>query len=176
MYKQHGTALRGLLAEGHLERDSESIDKFLLTVHDIPIHNLLKPDPQLRDILLKINPSIRKFVFTASVSHHAQRCLEALGIADLFEGIIDVKDCKLETKHSLSSFHAAMAKAGIKDPEGCVFLDDSLKNIETARSIGWRSVLVGRTGRDCGKEISSEHAEVEIDRIHQLPEVFPELF
>jgi len=38
------------------------------------------------------------------------------------------------------------------------------------------SVLVGRTGRDCGKEITSEHAEVEIDRIHQLPEVFPELF
>lgn len=139
LYKQHGTALRGLLAEGHLERDSKSIDKFLQTVHDIPIHTLLKPDPQLRDILMKINPSIRKFVFTASVSHHAQRCLEALGIADVFDGIIDVNDCKLETKHSLSSFQAAMEKAGIKDPEGCIFLDDSLKNIETARSVGWRS-------------------------------------
>mmetsp|Transcript_4903 Transcript_4903/g.12313 ORF Transcript_4903/g.12313 Transcript_4903/m.12313 type:complete len:133 (-) Transcript_4903:974-1372(-) len=127
-------------------------------------------------MLSKIHPSIRKFVFTASVSHHAQRCLEALGIEDLIEGIIDVKDCQFETKHSVSSFHVAMEKAGVDDPEACVFLDDSVKNIEAARKVGWRSVLVGRVGRDCGKPVSSEHAEHEVDRIHQLPQVFPELF
>ena len=145
-------------------------------VHDLPIHELLKPDRELRDMLLRMHPSLRTFVFTASVSHHAERCLEALGIADLFEGIIDVKDCQFETKHSLSSFHIAMEKAGIDESEACVFLDDSVKNIEAARSVGWRSVLVGRVGRDCGKTVTSEHAEHEIDRIHQLPEVFPELF
>ena len=177
LYKQHGTALRGLIEEGYLTKQcSQSIDRFLNEVHDLPIHELLKPDRELRDMLLRMHPSIRKFVFTASVSHHAERCLEALGIADLFEGIIDVKDCQFETKHSLSSFHIAMEKAGIDESEACVFLDDSVKNIEAARSVGWRSVLVGRVGRDCGKTVTSEHAEHEIDRIHQLPEVFPELF
>jgi len=36
--------------------------------------------------------------------------------------------------------------------------------------------LVGRVGRDCGTTISSEHAELEIDRIHDFPNVLPELF
>lgn len=177
LYKRHGTALRGLIAEGHLSKDcSASMDGFLDKVHDLPIYDLLSPDAQLREMILRIDPSIRKFVFTASVSHHAQRCLEALGIADLIEGIIDVKDCQFETKHSVTSFHIAMEKAGIDDPEACVFLDDSVKNIMAAREVGWRSVLVGRVGRDCGKTVTTEHAEHEVDRIHQLPEVFPELF
>ncbi|KAL9191127.1 hypothetical protein ACHAXT_000833 [Thalassiosira profunda] len=175
LYKEHGTALRGLIAEGYLSKDG-AVDMFLDAVHDLPIHELLSPDPELREMLLKVNPSIRKFVFTASVSHHAQRCLEALGIADLIEGIIDVKDCQFETKHSASSFHAAMKKADVHDPESCVFLDDSLKNIEAARKVGWRSVLVGRIGRDCGGPVTSEHAEHEVDRIHELPLILPELF
>ena len=117
-------------------------------------------------------------MFTASVSHHAQRCLEALGIDDLIEGIIDVKDCQFETKHSVSSFHIAMDKAGIDNlhPEACVFVDDSVTNIKAAREVGWRSVLVGLKGRDDGKVVSTEHAEHEVDRIHQLEEVMPELF
>ena len=66
-----------------------------------------------------------------------------------------------------------MRIAGIDEPEACVFLDDSVKNIEAARRFGWRSVLVGRIGRDCGTQISSEHSEHEIDRIHEFPTVFP---
>jgi FMN phosphatase YigB (HAD superfamily) len=55
-------------------------------------------------------------------------------------------------------------------------LDDSVSNIRAAREIGWRSVLVGRVGRDCGTPISSEHAELQIDRIHDMRHVLPELF
>jgi FMN phosphatase YigB (HAD superfamily) len=55
-------------------------------------------------------------------------------------------------------------------------LDDSVSNIRAAHEIGWRSVLVGRVGRDCGNPISSEHAELEIDRIHDVRHVLPELF
>ena len=32
-----------------------------------------------------------KWVFTASTKPHATRCLELLGISDMFEGIIDVR-------------------------------------------------------------------------------------
>jgi pyrimidine 5'-nucleotidase len=139
LYKQYGTALRGLLAEGFVKNTPEAIDCFLEEVHDLPIHQLLKPDTRLREILLQLDPSIPKYIFTASVSHHAQRCLKALGIEDLFEQIvIDVKACNLETKHSRHSFDAAMQIAGVDDPESCIFLDDSIKNIEAARQIGWR--------------------------------------
>mmetsp|Transcript_5816 Transcript_5816/g.12682 ORF Transcript_5816/g.12682 Transcript_5816/m.12682 type:complete len:489 (+) Transcript_5816:61-1527(+) len=177
LYKKHGTALRGLIAEGYLSRDcSKSIDGFLETVHDLPIHALLSPDEQLRDMISKIHPSIRKFVFTASVRHHAERCLDALGISDLFDGIIDVKDCQFETKHSESSFHIAMGKAGVDNPESCIFVDDSVTNISAGRRVGWRCILVGKVGRDCGKKVTTEHAEHEIDTIHHLPHVLPEIF
>ena len=177
LYKQYGTCLRGLLAEGILEDSQEAIDKFLEEVHDLPIHELLKPDPKLREILLQMDPSVPKYIFTASVSHHAERCLKALGIDDLFEDvIIDVKRCKLETKYSRNSFDETMKIAGVDDPEACVFFDDSVKNIEAAREIGWRSILVGRTDRDCGTPVSSDDAEVEIDHIHQITNALPELF
>jgi len=176
LYKKHGTALRGLLAEGHMEHCDEAIDQYLKEVHDLPIHDLLEPDKELQQMLENMDPSIPKYVFTASARHHAERCLHALGIRDFIKDIIDVRSVGLVTKHSDEAFRAAMAIAGVKDPEACVFLDDSVKNIEAARRIGWRSILVGRVGRDCGKPISTDHSENEIDRIHQLPDVQPELF
>jgi pyrimidine 5'-nucleotidase len=176
LYKQYGTALKGLLAEGYIDGSEEAIDAFLEEVHDINVSEHLNEDHKLRDLLLKIDPSIPKYVFTASVKHHAQRCLAALGIADLFVDIIDVKACNFETKHSRSSFETAMRLAGVQNPESCIFLDDSVRNICAAREVGWRCILVGRTNRDTGHAVSSGDAEAEIDVIHQLPEVLPELF
>lgn len=177
LYKQHGTALRGLLAEGHIQKHStEDIDAYLQEVHDLPIHSLIPRDDALREMIQSIDPSIRKFIFTASVRDHAQRCVEALGIDDLFEGIIDVKACDFHTKHSPEAFQAAMRIADVEHPETCIFLDDSVKNIRAARDVGWRCVLVGLVGRDCGSAISTDHAEHEIARIHEFPHVYPELF
>ena len=176
LYKQYGTALRGLRAEGWIADTPQAIDEFLEYVHDIGVEQLLQPDQELREILLRVDPAIPKYAFTASVREHAKKCLETLGIADLFVGIIDCKTCDLETKHSRHSFETAMRVAGIEDPEHCLFFDDNLTNIEAARKIGWRSVLVGRVGRDCGTLVSSEHAELELDRIHQVEEALPELF
>jgi FMN phosphatase YigB (HAD superfamily)/8-oxo-dGTP pyrophosphatase MutT (NUDIX family) len=243
LYKKHGTALKGLLAEGHMDETEEEIDQYLSDVHDIPIHEHLSIDNELRDMILKIDPTIPKYIFTASVRAHAERCLRALGIDDLFVDIIDgklcyymvlsivlilvlysmyknkihriyflhfyhplltiflqfpltfllalyycyhslppllllhvVKSCNLATKHSTEAFEAALKIAGVKDPETCLFLDDSTKNIATARSLGIRSFLVGRVGRDCGKPITSDHAEHEIDIIHDFPNVMPEIF
>jgi pyrimidine 5'-nucleotidase len=176
LYKKYGTALKGLLEEGYLENTPAAIDDYLQHVHDIHVEKHISRDNALRDMLLRMDPTIPRYIFTASVREHAQRCLKALGIDDLFHGIIDVKDCQLETKHDMKSFEIAMQIAGIEDGESCLFVDDSLKNIDTARRMKWRSVLVGKVGRDCGTAISSEHAEQEIDRIHDFPTVWPELF
>lgn len=176
LYKQYGTALRGLLAEGYLEETTEAIDGFLHEVHSIQVHELLQTDNVLREMLLRMDPTIPKYIFTASVAHHAERCLRALGIEDLFVGVVDCKMCDFESKHAEHSFRVAMEFAGVQDPEQCLFFDDNLTNIQAASAIGWRCVLVGRLGRDCGQRITSLHAELEVDRIHELPKVLPELF
>lgn len=176
LYKQYGTALKGLLAEGYIDGSEEAIDSFLQGVHDIDIMANLNQDHRLRQLLLEMDPTIPKYIFTASVREHAERCLKALGIDDLFVDIVDVKSCNLETKHSPSSFQAAMRIAGVTNPEACVFLDDSVRNICAARQVGWRSILVGRVCRDTGQPITTHDAEAEIDVIHQFPKVLPELF
>ena len=175
LYKQYGTALRGLHAEGYLENTPKATDAYLQYVHDVGVQNHIKPDPELRKVLKAIDPTIPKYIFTASVRQHAERCLKALGIEDLFVGIIDCKACDLETKHSHHAFRAAMRYARVKQPSKCLFFDDSVKNIRTAREMGWRAVLVGRIARDTREPISSEDAELELDRIHDLPKVFPDL-
>jgi len=176
LYKKYGTALRGLITEGYLPNCEQAIDKYLEEVHDIPIHSLMKQDVELRSMLLNMNPSIPKYIFTASVRHHAQRCLEALGIQDLFIDIIDVKACDLATKHSKEAFLAAMKIGNVTNPQACILLDDSISNIDAAHSVGWRSVLVGSIARDCKSKITSQFAEHQVERIHDLPTVYPEWF
>mmetsp|Transcript_16057 Transcript_16057/g.32931 ORF Transcript_16057/g.32931 Transcript_16057/m.32931 type:complete len:260 (-) Transcript_16057:23-802(-) len=176
LYKEHGTALLGLLNENLLSRDQ--VDRYLKIVHDIGVKDHLRPDPKLRELLLRIDPSIKTYIFTASVKHHAVECLKALGIDDIFEDrIIDTKVCTLATKHSSSSFHAAMEFAGLSPSEvrDCVFFDDSVRNISTARNFGWRPILVGLKSRDTGKPVVCGDAEKSISTIHSLFDAVPEL-
>jgi len=176
LYKEHGTALLGLLNEGLIT--NKDVDDYLGIVHDIQVNEHLKRDPSLRALLLRIDPSIKIYIFTASVRHHAEECLKALGISDIFgDRIIDTKVCKLATKHSKSSFRAAMdfAKIPIEDAGQCVFFDDSVKNIATANRFGWRPVLVGLKNRDSGAPVICDDAEARISTIHSLFKAIPEL-
>ncbi|KAL3908879.1 MAG: hypothetical protein SGPRY_009627, partial [Prymnesium sp.] len=60
---------------------------------------------------------------------HVKRVVQAdarvAKLCALLSGVIDTRTCNLETKHSLSSFEAAMRAAGVKDPSECLICDDS---------------------------------------------------
>ena len=73
--------LRGMQEEGLL--DEALLEEYLVFCHDIPLHDHIGPDPQLRRMLEGI--TLPKWVFTASTVPHATRCLERLGIFDMFE-------------------------------------------------------------------------------------------
>ena len=82
-YVTYGTSLRGL------EKDyNVKASEYLGYVHNIPIEEFLQPDPRLREILQEI--PIRKVIFTNANLPHANRVLNALGIADQFSMIIDI--------------------------------------------------------------------------------------
>jgi pyrimidine 5'-nucleotidase len=161
-----------LLAEGILT-EAQSED-FLITVHDIDLSDI-EPDPALRDCLARLSKPT--WIFTASAKEHAERCVERIGLGDLeLRGIIDTRTCGFETKHSEVCFRIAMRSAGVTDPAACVFCDDSVKNINAAAAVGWRTVLVGKIDRDSGGEVKCEAADFHIASIHELPTVLPELF
>lgn len=69
-----------------LQSKGYSLDSehFHSVVHEtIDYEQYLKPDPELRDLLLSVK--LPRFVFTNADDKHAQRCLELLGITDCFE-------------------------------------------------------------------------------------------
>jgi putative hydrolase of the HAD superfamily/pyrimidine and pyridine-specific 5'-nucleotidase len=178
LFKKHGTTLCGLVKEGHLQEDQ--VDEFLEKVHDVPLD--FGPDPQLRSILAAI--PYPRWVFTASVPSHAERCLKRLGIEDMFRGIISASSREMidkvgyVSKHDPRCFAAAMDIAGVPKEKaaGCVFFDDSVSNLRTANGMGWRTILVGLRDRDTGAPIQSSAFEGAVATLHEIPSALPDLF
>lgn len=175
LYKQYGTCLAGLVKE-RIISESE-VQAFLDYAHDIDLEDI-KPDPQLAEMLKQVN--CRRWVFTASAPEHAERCLGVLGVRDLFEGVVAASSIEMfnragyVTKYDPKCFEAAMDMAGVVDPKECIFMDDNVKNIRTAKMFGWHAVLVGRALQD-GRKVDCPEADVAIDKIGDLLQAVPEL-
>ena len=201
LYKKHGTCLKGLLVEGII--DNAGVEDFLVKVHDISYDDIAE-DPRLRAMVLDLKPELNRYVFTASTKEHAMRCLTRVGIHDCFPlGVVDTRVSDLESKHSTHAFLAAMQFAGLplqlppSGPDGaagvladddairaaapcagrCLLLDDSVKNIITAKRMGWVTVLVGKVERDSGLPLPTPpEADHHLSSLHDLPSVLPSLF
>jgi len=160
--EQFGTTLRGLQA--HYEVDA---DEYLAFVHDLPLENFIHPDPSLRNLLRSLPQ--RRWVFTNADVNHAGRVLEILGIADCFDGIIDIRAIDFACKPEKIAYQRALVVAQDDDPKGCVIFDDAVRNLAPAREMGFYTVLVGKNG-----------AEPLVDRtitsLHDLKGCMPELW
>ncbi|NPV84589.1 MAG: pyrimidine 5'-nucleotidase [Anaerolineae bacterium] len=136
LYSNYGTTLRGLKALYHIDENF-----YLDFVHDIPLQNYLKPDPELRRVL-KSYPQ-RKFIFTNADANHAKRVLEALQISDCFEDIIDIHTITPYCKPMPEAYHIALKYSGEDDAAKCVLIDDTVGNLATARESGFFTIRVG---------------------------------
>ncbi|KAK8561779.1 hypothetical protein V6N13_149071 [Hibiscus sabdariffa] len=82
LYKNYGTTMAGLRAIGY----DFDYDEYHSYVHGRLPYDNLKPDPQLRSLLLTL--PLRKIIFTNADKVHAVKALIKLGLEDCFEGII----------------------------------------------------------------------------------------
>lgn len=133
-FLQYGTTLRGLQA--HHEID---VQDFLAFVHDLPLNDFLTPNPTLRSIIASL--PTRNLIFTNADLHHADRVLNALGLRDLFEIIVDVNAIDPYCKPMPESFQRAMHAAGETDPSKCVMIDDIHRTTRAAKAAGLFSIL-----------------------------------
>ncbi|KAI3811774.1 hypothetical protein L1987_21504 [Smallanthus sonchifolius] len=191
LYREHGTTMAGLKALGY-EFDNDEYHAF---VHGpLPCHTL-KPDMVLRNLLLSMPQ--RKIIFTNADRAHAARVLSRLGLEDCFEGVIcfetlnmhpvkevenkndggmndsvtkcsDASATRIICKPALESFQAAAVIANI-DPNKTIFFDDSVRNIATAKTAGFHTVIVGRSSLVPG----ADHV---LSSIHNIKETLPELW
>jgi pyrimidine 5'-nucleotidase len=161
-YEIYGTTLRGLQLHHQIDTD-----EFLAFVHDLPIQQMVRPDPDLREMLLALH--LRKFIFTNADTAHAGRILAALGVADCFDGISDLRARDFYCKPDLEAYRRALVQSGETTPENCLYLDDATRNLIPARELGMYAVLVGSHEPDPA-------ADITIPRPHDLRTVLPELW
>lgn len=133
----YGTTLRGL--QLHFKVDA---DEYLDYVHDLPLHEYLHPDNELREMIESI--PLRKFIFTNADAKHAQRVLKEIGLDGCFQSIIDVRAINFHCKPEPEAYQLALQIAQITDPTKCVYLDDSVSNLAPAHALGMYTILVGK--------------------------------
>jgi putative hydrolase of the HAD superfamily len=131
---EHGTTLAGLMANHGVDPE-----RYLDEVHDVSL-DALAPDPDLRRALGRL-PG-RRLVFTNGDARHADRVLDRLELADLFEAVFHIAAADYVPKPALETFDRMIAAHAIA-PQATCFFEDSEKNLAPAAGLGMTTVLVG---------------------------------
>lgn len=140
LFHQYGTTLRGLQIEYQVD-----MDHYLAYVHDIPLDDILSPDPHLDEVLTALPQ--RKVIFTNASSAHAQRIIHQLAVQDHFTQIIDIYNLYPHCKPQVEAFQTALAIIN-EEPHRCLLVDDNPGNLATAQSLGMATVSVGAHRHD----------------------------
>lgn len=132
-YQRYGTSMRGLILHNNLDAD-----EFLTYVHDFPL-DALGPNPEL-DALLEGLPA-EKVIFTNADRAHAERVLDRLGVRSHFSRIIDVVAVGYISKPAPEAYARCLQLLQAQ-PQECVLVEDSARNLAPAAQLGMATVLV----------------------------------
>lgn len=155
-WKDYGTTLRGLML--HHSVDAEP---FLHDVHDVGAHELLQPDPELDTALARL-PG-RKVIHTNGIREHAERILNALGIAHHFDRIYDIRFDNYIPKPSKELLQKLLDAEGVA-PSRALVVDDMVDNLQAAHDLGCKTVWITRA--------PDGRWHFHLPSVHHLPEHF----
>ncbi|KAF4658047.1 hypothetical protein FOZ61_005884 [Perkinsus olseni] len=173
LYSKYGTCVKGLIEEGYIAKDDDAeIARYFDETHALnELRDLVPPDSAVRQMVSRLG--VPTWVLTVGPMQHCLRCLTFLGIRDLLPNVIDTAMCNFETKRKSPCYRIAMNIAGVSDPSACILVDDSPANLEAAKQVGWRTVLVNPDGALQGPFPGVDYV---IDNVTLLPTVLPECF
>jgi putative hydrolase of the HAD superfamily len=138
--RRHYWAEYGVTLGGLIRHHGVDPEDYLEYVHDVDVETHLASDPDLRRALQGLPQ--RKVVFTNGSSGHAERVLAALGVADQFEELFDIRIAAYRPKPYPEPYRRVVASLGLPASR-CVMVEDSPENLRTAKALGMRTVLVG---------------------------------
>lgn len=183
LYKDYGTTMAGLKAIGY-DFDYDDYHSF---VHGRLPYEMLKPDPVLRSLLHSL--PIRKVIFSNANEAHVAIVLKRLGLEDCFEDVIcfeslnptqrsceqhrddagsELPKTPVVCKPFEGAFEETFRMANI-NPKKTLFFDDSIRNLQTAKTLGLHTVWVGSSNRTNGVDYA-------LESIHNVREALPELW
>lgn len=88
----------------------------------------------------------RKLVFSNAPHHYTQAILEILGIEHLFDSVWTIEQLGYQPKPMPQAF-CRLLKGERLSPAQCVFVEDSPANLQAAKRIGMKTVLISRSPR-----------------------------
>lgn len=158
LYHRYGTTLRGLAIEHNIDPYA-----YLNYVHILPIEQFILPNPKLANELKQL--SGEKIIFTNADKNHALRVIDRIGLGGIFTKIYDVLDVWPFCKPMEESFTKLMELHGNFEPQNAVLIEDSLRNIATAKSMGFKTIFVSSTSVEDG---TADTVIRRIDDFHKL--------
>lgn len=175
LFKTNGSTLAGLRALGY-DIDADDYHGF---VHGRLPYDVIKPDPQLRNLLCSI--TLRKIIFTNSDRVHAIKVLKRLGLEDCFDQIICFEtlnpnlpkstrpdEFPVVLKPSMDAMKIALHVSHV-DPRRTLFFDDNVRNIAAGKALGLQTCLVGKT-------VKTKEADYAMEKVNNLTQVIPEIW
>ncbi|KAF0976812.1 hypothetical protein FDP41_004107 [Naegleria fowleri] len=188
LYLQHGTTLRGLIAEGY---NVDPITFYHYVHSGFDLDGVQQHDEELHSMIAKLKQNVDKVVlFTNSDKRHAKRLLNHLGILELFDQIVCYEDLELSVKPHPHAYELAAEISGL--PSGSLenhtpswkdmivnsqleiyFADDNLKNVMAAFDMGWNACWVCEQE---GVQPPPNEGIPFVQDVKQLPKVWPHLF
>ena len=134
-YEEYGTTGRGLYLDHGLD-----VQDYFEFVHDLPVEEILQPDPRLDDMLDSLEEE--KVIFTNATAGHARRVLRALGVGNHFGPIVGIGELDYIPKPDARAYHKILELLDAQ-PKACVLVDDRLRNLVPGQELGMTTVLVG---------------------------------
>lgn len=157
-YRDYGLAIKGLIR--HFSIDPLEYDRFV--DGGLPLDDILKPQPELTNLLERLSRQGACWIFTNAGQTHAMRVLKLLQIDSYFSGVIycDYSEPNFPAKPDRLAFARAMQCARVSDPKKCFFFDDSIGNIRAAQEIGWNVVYIDEDAAATTKRTLKSSKEV----------------
>jgi putative hydrolase of the HAD superfamily len=156
-WRDYGATLQGLIRHHGIDPE-----EYLHYVHDVDVTSRLTADAGLRKSLTALTAPC--FVFTNGSLQHAERVLQALGIADRFAGIFDIRIAAYQPKPNPEPYHGVLQALQLAATQ-CVMVEDSAENLHQAARLGMKTVLVAQGDPVPGFDLQVDSAAAAADAI-----------
>ncbi len=161
-WQRYGATLKGLMRH-HGTRP----EHFLWHTHQFPeLPKMVLRNPRLRHVLRRL-PG-KKLLYSNAPRHYVHEVLRLLRVEDAFEDVFAIEHARYRPKPEVAGFMRLLKKHGLR-PGSCVMVEDSAENLQTAKRLGMKTVLVSEIPR------KPAFVDVRIRSVLELPRALPRL-
>ncbi len=135
-WRQYGATARGL----EVEFGVPLREFFAGSIERVPIGDYVRPRPGLAAMLARLPQ--RRFVFTNATTTYAERVLQALGVADLFERVFDIEFAGGRPKPESAGYRRVLRELAVP-AQSVALIEDTEANLGPAAELGMVTIKVG---------------------------------